>query len=332
MLPGVTDGPLCVFCGSEFPVELERCPTCGRPWIDQRLAEVAEGAVVPIGDVSAAAEPPIDTEPARRIPLWLITGGVALVALMVYGIVFSFLLDDDGDGPVAAPSSSTVDSTSAPPASTTSMVPSTTEGPGPTTTTTPTTTSTSTSTTTTTTTTLPPIAEGTPIPISDMTLGAFGLGPLQIGSNGATALERLAATFGQPTALTELTGGEAGICETQVGRAVRFGWVTAIVVGEPGTDGTFAGYLYDEGPTGHPAEGLKTISGAQLGDTLAEVDTLYVGPDIAVGDIDGTPHLFVLRSSDQRTLLWGPLSGTGDDAVLEGINAPYLCDDGPFAP
>lgn len=327
----MTDGPLCVFCGNEFPVELERCPTCGRPWIDQRISEVAEGTIVPLGEVGEVAESPIETEPERRIPLWLIAGGVALVAIAVYGVVFSLLLGDTGDDGDEVAGATTTSTTAAPPATTvvtttapeqpTTLPPQTTTMPPETTT----------STTSTTTTTLPPIAEGTAIPIDDLTLGAFALGPLQVGSNGTTALERLAGTFGQPTQITELNGGDLGICETDTGRAVRFGWVTAIVIGEEG-DETFVGYRFDDGPDGHPSAGLQTLSGATIGNTVVEVDAIYVGPLVEIGEVDGRPHLFVLRSSDRRTLLWGPLSGSDETAVVQGIHAPYWCDDGPFAP
>jgi hypothetical protein len=112
---------------------------------------------------------------------------------------------------------------------------------------------------------------------------------------------------------------------------VRFGWVTAIVVGEEG-DETFVGYRYDEGPDGHPSAGLQTLSGATIGNTVAEVDTIYVGPLVEIGEVDGRPHVFILRSSDRRTLLWGPLSGSDEDAVVQGIHAPYWCDDGPAGP
>ena len=195
----------------------------------------------------------------------------------------------------------------------------------------PSTTTSTTTTTTTTTTTLPPIAEGAPIPVDDLTLGAFALGPLQFGSNGTTALERLAGTFGQPTQIAELAGGDLGICESDTGRAVRFGWVTAIVIGDEG-DETFVGYRYDEGPDGHPSAGLRTLSGATIGNTVAEVDAIYVGPLVAIGEVDGSPHVFVLRSSDRRTLLWGPLDGSDTDAAVLGIHAPYWCDDGPPGP
>ena len=330
-LPRVTDGPLCVFCGSEFPVELERGPTCSRPWIDQRLAEVADGAVVPLVDVAGDVDPPIDSEPARRVPLWMIAGGVALVALATYGIVFSFLLGGDEPVDAAAGVTTTTEATVAAPTPTTAVTP-TTSSPPSVATTTAAPTTTSTTSTTTTTTTLPPLAEGTPIPIDDVALmGAFSFGPLRVGSNGTTAIERLAGTFGQPTEIAQLSGGDAGICDTEVGRLVRFGWVGAIVVGEPGSE-TFVGYVYGAGPSGHVSEGLATLSGARVGNTVTEVDTLYAGSVVQVADVDGQPHLFILRSSDRRTLLWGPLSGPGDDAVLLGINAPYWCDDGPFVP
>jgi hypothetical protein len=327
----VTDGPLCVFCGNEFPVELERCPSCGRPWIDQRITDVAEGTIVPLGEVGDVGESSVDTEPQRRVPLWLIGGGVALVAITVYGIVFSLLLsngDDQGDAAAGgtttttvarAPATTTV-ATTVPPPETTAAPQTTTQPPPPTT-----------STTTTTTTTLPPITEGAPIPVDDLTLGAFALGPLQVGSSGSTALARLAGTFGQPTEITDLTGGDLGICETDTGRAVRFGWVTVIVIGDEGAE-TFVGYRYDEGPDGHPSAGLRTLSGATIGNTVTEVDAIYVGPLVEIGEVDERPHLFVLRSSDRRTLLWGPVSGSNEDAIVQGIYAPYWCDDGPAGP
>jgi hypothetical protein len=153
---------------------------------------------------------------------------------------------------------------------------------------------------------------------------------LRVGSNGTIAVERLAGTFGQPTDIVPLAGGEAGICDGETGRIVYFGGVGAILVGEPG-DEVFGGYVYVDEP-GHPSEGLVTLSGAGIGDTVAEVDAVYAGSLVRVGEVDGRPHLFILRSSDRRTLLWGPLRGDGDDAVLAGINAPYWCDNGPFAP
>lgn len=322
----MTNHPRCPYCGTARPSSEPRCPRCGHAWIDQTIADaVASPAPVPATRPSAAPRTP--EAPARTRPRWLFPVVITSAAVAVYAVVFVVLLQRTGDvdepsPPVVAP---TTTATVAPTTSAaTTSVPTTIA---------PTTTSTTTTTTTTTTTqppvpTIPPLGE--PIPLEQLTLGAFALGPLTFGDENANALGRLVATLGQPDDVFAI--GEAdGLCPTETGRAARFGWLTALTRDEAG-DEVLVGYRLEQPPSGEatdPTSELETISGAAIGDTLAEWNSIYGTSIVRTTDIDGTPHLLLLRSSDERTLLWGPLS-TDDPPVVQGIFSPRPCDGGPF--
>jgi hypothetical protein len=322
----VTTRARCLYCGTSRPVEELRCPQCGHPWIDRTVAE----AVAP--PTPARAVTPAGA-PAAKVQLvskrrWVFPVAITAAAVAVYAIVFFILLDRTGreDPPVAAPTTTQTEPepTTAPQPSTTVTEPTTTAAPTTTTTAAP----------TTTTTTEPPLPEipvlGDPIPLDELTLGAFALGPLEFGDADTSALGRLAATFGQPNDIVEI--GEAeGLCPTETGRAVRFGWLTAIVREEAGTEVLVAYRL--EAPTDagddHPTASLKTISGAAIGDTLPRWESIYRSFTVRTIDIDGEPHLLLLRTADERTLLWGPLTDD-NPALVAGIYSPSPCDGGPF--
>lgn len=253
----------------------------------------------------------------------MITAG----AVAVYAVVFIVLLQRTGDvdepsPPAVAPTTTSIVSTTDPVATT--SVPTTTTAP----------TTTTSSTTTTTTTTQPPVPTipplGEPIPLDQLTLGAFALGPLTFGDDDSNALGRLAATLGQPDEVSTI--GEAeGLCPTETGRAARFGWLTALTRDEAG-DEVLVGYRLEQPPSGDandPTSELETISGAAIGDTLPTWNSIYGTSIVRTTEIDGTPHLLLLRSSDERTLLWGPLT-TDDPPVVVGIYSPRPCDGGPF--
>ena len=163
-------------------------------------------------------------------------------------------------------------------------------------------------TTTTTTTTEPPVqALGDPIALEDLTLGAFSLGPLDFGDADISALGRLVATFGQPDDVSPI--GEAeGLCPTESGRSARFGWLTVLLRDEAGTEVLVAYRLEEpaDAVPGHPTADLRTISSAAIGATAAEWNAIYGTSIVRTGEVDGTPVLLLLRSSDERTLLWGP--------------------------
>lgn len=270
-------------------------------------------------------EPELPTTPlaepdpvAGQIPRrpWGLAAGVVIGVAVVYGVVFGFIINNDGEGEASAPT--TTVSTTGP--STTS--PGTTP-PETSTTTRPTTT------TTTTTTTLPPFeAVGSPIAIPDLTLGAFALGPLRFGESDSS-LGRLVASLGQPDSL-RAAGTAEGLCEDEAGIAVVWGGFTAILSGDENT-GVLVGYKLDDTAPESPTSAMKTLSGLALGDTLARLASIYVESGSAVETIDGSPYFLLLRSSDNATLLWGPVSGPGPDGVVEGIYSRRSCDRGPVA-
>lgn len=275
--------------------------------------------------------PPAGVKRRRR---WVFPVAITAAAVAVYAVVFLVLIERSGpeDEPPDAASTTVADTepattvaTSAPDTSTTTQSPATSTTAGATTTTT-------TTEPPPTTTTLPPIpAVGEPIALEDLTLGAFSLGPLSMpGNSDANALGRLVATFGQPDERWSI--GEAdGLCPTDTGTAARFGWLTVFV--RDGDEGEFlVGYRVErpaEGPDDHPTGGLLTISGAAIGDTVADWNRTYRTSVVTTAEIDGVPVLLLLRSSDERTLLWGPLDDS-DPAQLTGIYSPRPCDGGPF--
>jgi len=178
---------------------------------------------------------------------------------------------------------------------------------------------------TTTTTTVPPIdAEGEAIAISDLSLGAFALGPLTFGTTDA--LGPLVATFGQPDTLTP-AGTDAGLCPADSGVEVSWGPLTAVFTGDV-DDAVLVAYRLDEGDT-HPASDLATLSGLNLGATVEDLRSVYAGFDVSVDDESGSPRFVVVRGADGVTLLWGPVSSIEDDGIVEGIYSPEPCDGGP---
>jgi len=256
----------------------------------------------------------------RRLPRRLLIGTtIGLVAIVALSLGF---LDSDGDGddgaagttttPVATTAAPTVAadaSTTAPTASTADT--STTAPPA----------------TTTTTTTLPRIAaEGDPVPLEDLTLGAFALGPFAFEAD-AEYLGRLIASLGQPDAIVEALP-EHGLCSDEQGTAYTWGALTTIFR----TDGEreiLVGYRLDETGTEHPTRSITTQSGLELGHTLERLDAIYLQSGLAVETISGTPYFLLLRSTDDATLLWGPVSSTEQSGVVEGIYSPRACDAGP---
>ena len=334
MLSPVTKDPICIYCGTSRPVADPRCPECGHPWIDVTIEEaLAPQQPGQVGFAEVREIPILQPEPAPapkrpwRLPL-IITSA----ALAVYAIVFATLIARSGpeDPPTAAPSTTTLNDpaataigsgpssagpvpTRAAPAQTTLTLPPTTfveitTPPAP---------------------TIPPV--GDPIALEDLALGAFALGPLDFNDGDINALGRLVSTFGQPDEAYAI-GEPDGLCPTESGTAARFGWLTALLRDEDGTD-VLVGYRLEEpveGGLGHPTAELKTISGAAIGDTIEEWNTIYRAfGGVIEQEIDGTPVLLLLRLSNERTLLWGPL--TNDDPVLvTGVFSPRPCDGGPF--
>ena len=59
----MNEGPLCVFCGAARPAEVEICPECGRPWIDERINTVAATVAAP----GVAASVPVKKRPGTGV-------------------------------------------------------------------------------------------------------------------------------------------------------------------------------------------------------------------------------------------------------------------------
>jgi hypothetical protein len=264
-----------------------------------------------------------DPPPERRRPWGLLIGAaVAIVAIAV--IFFGFLDSDDSSDDIAA-----VGTTTTAPVDTTTAPTSTTAGSTTTPATTATTSTTSSTTTTTTapTTTLPPIEpEGDPVALEDLTLGAFALGPFAFNADAAY-LGRLVASLGQPDARVDAGTGH-GLCPDDTGTAYTWGALTAIFRIE-GEREILVGYHLNETGTDHPTQAITTRSGLELGHTIEKLEAIYLQSGLALVTIDGAPVFLLLRSTDDATLLWGPISSTDQDGLVEGIYSPQACDGGP---
>ena len=169
---------------------------------------------------------------------------------------------------------------------------------------------------------------GDPIAVSDLALGAVRLGELDIGSDGARIVGRLVASLGQPDDDTGVvtSGGEFGTCAGDTVRIVRFGSLAVINEVDGGGAETFAAYrvdlTYQEAAS--PADGLTTISGLTLGDTVADLNAVYAGFAISL-DAGGGRPTFRLSNGSGELLLYGPISNVTPDGVIEGIYSPDAC-------
>ncbi|NND03576.1 MAG: hypothetical protein HKN91_12395, partial [Acidimicrobiia bacterium] len=286
----------CLWCGAERPVDVDLCPTCEHSWIDATIDEARAGQL-------EAARPALQPSDDAKLPYlrrrWLLISLLFAVAA-VYGAV---LVLDNND----ATSGTTVAATPTIPGATQEST-TTTAGTVAPTTAPPLTTTLPPTTTSTTTTTLPPIAVVEPgFDPADLTLGAFALGPISFGSSDPAVVGRLAATFGQPSAI--LPAGENwGLCENETGRVLEFGYLSVIM--RDTEDGEqLVGYrqrIKLDGalsPSDSSGE-LRTISGLTLANNLSDVTQLYsrvVTAELATQQDEtlppGSPIYIVQRSS-----------------------------------
>ncbi len=265
-------------------------------------------------------EPPT-TPPAQPPGSPLLTGliiGLLLVALSV--AVFQLLRPDDEGTASEATTTTTIgdDSTT------------TTAGEGGTTTTVPGTT-----------TTIPgadpydPVPP--PIPVERLKLIADGLRvndndipDITFGTDAATAIGRLVASFGDPSNDTgwQVSTGQYGTCKGSLERVVFFGPFAAIVT-KPNSQEIFDGYRHDlvTGDLSHEAAKLETLSGLKLGATVGELRNIYSGETVEFATDPKLGDIYqVIGGSSGNLLLWGPVSGTADDDTVIGIYAPDSCD------
>ncbi len=325
---------LCVYCATPRPISKPICPHCGRTWIDTRIGEEMPPLTPEIVAASAEEREALAAtgagtatgSPESRRPWGLLVGlilGGAAVAAIYFGVI-----NNDGDATAATTATvAAVDTTAGPTTTPATTIPATTTAPtttGPSTTTSSTTTSTTTPTTTT---TLAPIeAVGNPVPIADLDLGAFTLGPFGLDA-GTSYLGRLVASLGQPDARTS-AGTELGLCPDDEGVAYVWGGLTGIFRVDGETE-VLVGYRLDAIDGEHPTTAITTRSGLQLGHTLEKLGGIYTQSGLTTEDIGGTPHFLLLRSSDTLTLLWGPLTDAEQTGTVQGIYSPQACDGGP---
>lgn len=318
--------PVCLHCGTPRPADVPTCPNCGHGWVDERISDDSktDGAAAVAGagtgaTAAAAAKeggegaPPFDDtgeftfddwtlppERPRSKAIWLIPIMLLVAVAIVWGLVF---LDSDPapTTTIAAlttttASATTTEATTTTSASTTSTAPTTTLAPFP-----------------------PPNAwppDGDPIAIADLPLKAAGIGDFDFGTSVADVASRFSATFGEAE-----SAGEGGRCD-QEAYWLQWGDLMAIFDGfEP--DATFIAYR-NEDLGSDIALGLTTLSGLAVGDTVGDLKQIYSTFTITFEVIDGQDHFRLVDGAE--LLLWGPVSGTTDDDLVEGIYSPTPCD------
>jgi hypothetical protein len=178
--------------------------------------------------------------------------------------------------------------------------------------------------------TKPPIvATGEPIPVSELTMQADGIGTLAFGTAGSDVLGRFAATFGAPTDDTGFIVGSGtwGECPGDTIRVVRWGPLNIVSRGEAATT-EFVSYRMDLRYGGVTSEvtDMQTLSGLRVGDTVETLRTIYEGFDIAFRVYPSIGTSFELRGSPQGDiLLWGPVESEADNSRVNGIYSPDVC-------
>ncbi len=235
---------------------------------------------------------------------WLIPIILLIAVVIVWVLVF---LDDD-------PSTDTTVAQSP----VTTIAPTTTEA----TTTTAAVTTTTVPETTTTTVDFPPPSAwepvGDPIPTDELTLRQAAIGPIDFGDSITFAAGRLTASLGEAENATV-----DDLCSPAESYALQWGELLAIFDGFR-SDAALVSYRYEDLGSDRQL-GLTTLSGLALGDTVAELKAIYARFTIAFETIEGKDHFRLLDGSE--LLLWGPVSSTADDGVVEGIYSPSPCED-----
>ncbi|MCP3974498.1 MAG: glycosyltransferase [bacterium] len=323
----------CLWCGETRSIAVETCSRCSHGWIDRTL----DHAATP-GFAAAAVEAEVhgeeDSSPHRRK---LATVGLAVVATIGFAALYTSGIRAP-QSPPATTVVTTIDTT--PPAvaaptptsatpPTTIVVPSTTQAPQPAVpaTTIPAPTTLAPATTTTSTTTMPPALVVASLNPDSISLGAFSLGPVRFGTSGPSAAAELVSLIGQPNARVQ-ANEEAGLCSADTGRVLQ--WAGLSVILRQDDDGeVFVGYRYDG--LGDVSDSLATISGLTLHMTIADAQSRYPSSIVTTSTLpDGSPIFLLLRSSDRRTLLWGPISADEAPTIM-GIYSYRVCDRGPFS-
>ncbi len=149
------------------------------------------------------------------------------------------------------------------------------------------------------------------------------------GQDAPTAMGRLVASFGDPTEDTgwQVSTGQYGVCAGDLERVLLFGPFAAIVT-KPGGQEIFNGYRHDLtfGDLTNPAAGLETLSGLTVGDSVADLQSIYAGELVTFSTDPRLGEIYEVRGSTSGSLLlWGPVEGPDDADRIIGIYAPDVC-------
>ena len=276
------------------------------------LMDLSEGENLP-----ALEDPMVPQATPPRSPL--LTGLIVGLLLVVLSIAAFQLIGDDGDDPVATPATTTAapdDSaaTSAAPGDTTEAPPESTETPRP---------SAGID--------LPElVATGEPVAIGDLTLAVDSIGPIDLGTSAPRSVGRLIASLGEPDEDTGavISTGAFGACEGDTERIIRWGPFVVVIIVDDDRTQILGGYRLDlsYGGFNSPTADLKTLSGLQLGNSVAELERTYDGFDIQYLAHPELENIFELRSANTgNLLLWGPISSVDESGFIRGIYAPDAC-------
>jgi len=243
-------------------------------------------------------------EPPSNKAMWLLP-----VALVVAVIAFWSFVYFGGDSPTTT-SVAAQPSTTTTQASTTTVAEVVEES-----------STTTSSTTTTTTVPYPPAsdwaASGDPLSTAELALKAAGIGPIDFGSQLGDVAGQLVASLGAAEA-----AGDSNLCPPSETYWLQWGQLKAIFDGwEP--DSNFVSYRYEETDDASTDVELETLSGLQLGQTVAQLKSTYDSFTVTFELIDGQDHFRLVDGGD--LLLWGPVSSTEDDGIVQGIYSPSPC-------
>jgi hypothetical protein len=313
--------PVCIHCGTPRPADETLCPNCGKPWIDLSV-EDATAVVATTPDVASPSTPPPpqqpldDTgefdfddwtpapEPKRSRALWLIPLVVVLGVVALWFVVF--VEREGGDG---APNI-VVASTSITLATDTTAAAKVADA-------------TTTSSSTTTTLILYPPADswkpvGNPIPTSELSLKAAGIGPIDFEIPITDSAGALVASLGKAQA----AGIDSQSCPDTEWYWLDWGDLRGFFDGYA-QDAKFVAFRYESDGSGTPDPQLETLSGIQLGDTVEELQKTYVSYTVSFEVIEGKD--FFRLSDGGDLLLWGPVTSTDPQGTIEGIYSPDPC-------
>lgn len=267
----------------------------------------------------ALEDPMVPQATPPRSPL--LTGLIVGLLLVVLSIAAFQLIGDDSEGDQQAASSTTTTEVPDDSSGTTTAPTDTSEAP--------------------TDTTEPPansagvdlpefVATGEPVAVSDLTLAVDAIGPIQLGTSAPRSIGRLIASLGEPDedSGAVISTGAFGACVGDTERIVRWGPLVMIVIVDEDRTQTLGGYRLDlsYGGFNSPTADLQTLSGLQLGNSVAQLERIYDGFDIEYLAHPELENIFELRSANTgNLLLWGPISSSDESGFVRGIYSQDAC-------